>query len=71
MSPPAVFRVHAPPCLTDSALAGFHDLAYGWRKGEAVSARKWLPFLPFLEAAPPPFRIASLLLIGLATKLHH
>ena len=25
--------------------AGFHDMAYGGgRKGEAVSARRWLPF---------------------------
>ena len=50
--PRAVFRQHMPPCLTDSALAGFHDIAYGRGKGGAVTARKWLPFYPSSKARP-------------------
>jgi hypothetical protein len=49
MSPPAVFRLHAPPRLIIPPSAGFHDAAYGLEKGEA-GERKWLPFCPSSKA---------------------
>ena len=50
--PPAVFVYTRRRALQIPPSAGFHDIAYGREKGEAVSARKWLPFYPSSKARP-------------------
>ena len=49
--PPAVFANTCRRALQIPPSAGFHDTAYGL-EGEAVSARKWLPFYPSSKARP-------------------
>jgi hypothetical protein len=41
--PLAVFANTCRRALQIPPSAGFHDIAYGREKGDAVSARKWLP----------------------------
>ena len=69
--PPAVFVYTSRRALLIPRSAGFHDIAYALEKGGGGERAQMAAVLPFLEAAPPPFRIAALLLMGSATKLRH
>ena len=82
--PLAVFANTCRRALQIPPSAGFHDIAYGLEKGGGAERSQMAAVLPFLEGSasrgqltngPPPFRMAALVLTGLAvdaaTKLRH